>query len=117
MSDRDSGITPEVPSSRAEFTLTLDDVDVKLETLMPAMSQKLHGASLAAAGGKGESRGGMHAAPGADQQAYRAPNTADRTRQGQGSGRPDRQNSQCLRGMFRTKSLTENLGLATLPEP
>ena len=62
--------------SREEFNTAIGDLGEKLESLMMTMSQVVHGTAPAATGDGGESRGGRHTAPGAEQQGLdQAPNT------------------------------------------
>ena len=66
---------PNVPS-REEFNTAIGDLSAKLESLMMTMSQIVHGTAPAATCDGGESRGGRHTAPGAEQQGLdQAPNT------------------------------------------
>ena len=62
--------------SREDFNTAIGDLSAKLESLMMTMSQVLHGTAPAATGDRGESRGGRHTTPGAEQQGLdQAPNT------------------------------------------
>ena len=62
--------------SREEFNTAIGDLSAKLESLMMTMSQVVHRTAPAATGDGGESRGGRHTAPGAEQQGLdQAPNT------------------------------------------
>ena len=62
--------------SREKFNTAIGDLSAKLESLMMTMSQVVHGTAPAATGDGGESRGGRHTAPGAEQQGLdQAPNT------------------------------------------
>ena len=62
--------------SRAEFNTEIGDLSANLESLIMTMSQVVHGTAPAATGDGGESRGGRHTAPGAEQQGLnQAPNT------------------------------------------
>ena len=70
-----SEVGSNVPS-REEFNTAIGDLSAKLESLMMTMSQVVHGTAPAATGDGGESRGGRHTAPGAEQQRIdQAPNT------------------------------------------
>ena len=62
--------------SREEFNTGIDELNAKLESLMMTIFQVVHGTAPAATGDGGESRGGRHTAPGAEQQGFdQAPNT------------------------------------------
>ena len=62
--------------SREEFNMAIGDLSAKLESLMMTMSQVVHGTAPTATGDGGQSRGGRHTAPGAEQQGLdQAPNT------------------------------------------
>ena len=62
--------------SREEFSTAIGDLSAKLESLMMTMSQLVHGTAPTATGDGGESRGGRHTAPGAEQERLdQAPNT------------------------------------------
>ena len=62
--------------SREDFNTAIGDLSAKLESLMMTMSQVVHGTAPAATGDRGESRGGRHTTPGAEQQGLdQAPNT------------------------------------------
>ena len=61
--------------SREEFNTAIGDLSAKLESLMMTMSQLVHGTAPATGDG-GESRGGRHTVPGAEQERLdQAPNT------------------------------------------
>ena len=63
-------------SFREEFNTAISDLSAKLESLMMTLSQVVHGTAPAATADGGESRGGRHTAPGAEQQGLdQAPNT------------------------------------------
>ena len=69
--------------SREKFNTAIGDLSAKLESLMRTMSQVVHGTAPATTGDRGESRGGRHTAPGAEQQGLdQGPNTPAATGDG-----------------------------------
>ena len=62
--------------SREELNTAIGDLSAKLESMMMTMSQLVHGTAPTATGAGGESRGGRHTVPDAEQKRLdQAPNT------------------------------------------